>query len=521
MTENVDRKKGATFDIFDLPVLRWFTGGSIPRVQPITTQRHRRESVGMIFRELSVCLRRNFPMPEALDKIARRGTKAKFTPTPARLILSILLVSILLICLIALIMKFLFHQKMRVENYIQFPITLFISLVILMILNYKGDFMRHVAFILSREMKKGKSLSEAMESRSRYFSDFELKMVKTGERTGNPAGALERIARYNHFQNRLPWTPYLFYICFQTIVMIIILYFFMMMKIMPRFSSIFAQIGSGLPPFTRHFIGFFNFITANPLGVFLFLAMLGFFTYLLSKSTVEIFFFSGWYFGTVLLFLTIVLFYSFWILGAYAAASKMPFIHPIGLMQMPVMFLLIIGTVIVVLYFISNPCLGAKESRMGSFLFDLPYIRSYIHPFRFSEFLYALGVLIHAGQPLPEALKYAGEASGHKRIRREAEILSEQISKGISLPEALKQSRILTPRLRGFLGIAGGSSQLPDTCRELAEDQLELANYRAEKGKIYVRALVSLIMGLMILAICVAMYLPYFQITQVVLTHTD
>lgn len=114
------------------------------------------------------------------------------------------------------------------------------------------------------EMQGGEPLSDTLARFPKVFNNLSIAMILAGESSGNLADALRRLAEY--FDNRDKFvkkirgamTYPVFAICF--IIMIVI---FIMTFIIPRFTTIFDQLGSDLPGFTKGFMAFYDMIRNN------------------------------------------------------------------------------------------------------------------------------------------------------------------------------------------------------------------------------------------------------------------
>jgi len=124
--------------------------------------------------------------------------------------------------------------------------------------------LQHVLQQLSEKVKKGQPLSESIAEFPKVFNRLSCAMVLAGETGGNLAGAMGKLAEYFDTRDKLARKVkgamvYPVFV-FSFIVLIII---FIMAFIIPRFSTIFAQIGGDLPAFTRGFMGFYDILHYN------------------------------------------------------------------------------------------------------------------------------------------------------------------------------------------------------------------------------------------------------------------
>lgn len=109
---------------------------------------------------------------------------------------------------------------------------------------------------LKQDVMEGKSLSDAMAKQSSIFSDLYVNMVRAGEQSGALVEVLRRLAQ--HFERfaevQQKFTSALIYPAIVGCVGVVIIFFFMT-YMLPRFMSIFDEMKVPLPPSTRMLMG--------------------------------------------------------------------------------------------------------------------------------------------------------------------------------------------------------------------------------------------------------------------------
>lgn len=114
---------------------------------------------------------------------------------------------------------------------------------------------------LSQEIRRGASLSSALEQHPQHFDRFYLNMVRAGEATGAMELALERLAEFTARSRELRETVVssLFYpailIVLACVAMAVMLGF-----VVPQFTEMFADAGKQLPLLTRIVVATGEFI---------------------------------------------------------------------------------------------------------------------------------------------------------------------------------------------------------------------------------------------------------------------
>ena len=114
------------------------------------------------------------------------------------------------------------------------------------------------------KMQKGQTLSDSISEFPKVFNQLSCAMILAGETGGNLPEALRRLAEY--FDNRdklakkvkgaMAYPVFVF-------TFIILIVVFIMAFVVPRFRTMFEQIGGELPAFTRGFMGVYDMLRYN------------------------------------------------------------------------------------------------------------------------------------------------------------------------------------------------------------------------------------------------------------------
>jgi type IV pilus assembly protein PilC len=124
--------------------------------------------------------------------------------------------------------------------------------------------LRKVLQQILEKMRKGETFSKSCSAFPRIFDQLACAMILAGEVGGNFPEVLRRLAEHFDSRDKLAkkvkgaMAYPIFVLGF--IVLIII---FIMAFIIPRFRTIFDQIGGRLPAFTRGFMGFYDILHYN------------------------------------------------------------------------------------------------------------------------------------------------------------------------------------------------------------------------------------------------------------------
>jgi type IV pilus assembly protein PilC len=124
--------------------------------------------------------------------------------------------------------------------------------------------LRKVLEDISTKIKRGKPFSECAAEYPNVFNELCCAIILAGETSGNLASALRKMAEY--FENRDKLIKQVkAAVAYPIFVMgfVILIVVFIMAFIIPRFRTIFQQIGGSLPAFTQTFMNFYDLLAEN------------------------------------------------------------------------------------------------------------------------------------------------------------------------------------------------------------------------------------------------------------------
>ena len=137
----------------------------------------------------------------------------------------------------------------------------------------------------SEKVKKGQSFSESVAEFPKVFNRLSCAIILAGETSGNLAEAMNKLADYFDSRDKLAKKvkgamAYPIFV-FAFIVLIVV---FIMTFIIPRFRTIFDQLGGELPALTRGFMRFYDILRYNLHFIIGFVLLLIVFAVLVSKT---------------------------------------------------------------------------------------------------------------------------------------------------------------------------------------------------------------------------------------------
>ena len=146
--------------------------------------------------------------------------------------------------------------------------------------------LRQAIFQTQKEIQQGETLADAMRKQSkRVFAPMFVNMVAAGEASGNLSVAFSRMADYYENANKTKSAlkkAMIYPIVVLSVVVVVM--FVMMLFVLPRFKTIFEDMGAELPWITRAIMGTSDFFVAYWYLILLAGGLVGLGVWLFSRS---------------------------------------------------------------------------------------------------------------------------------------------------------------------------------------------------------------------------------------------
>ena len=126
---------------------------------------------------------------------------------------------------------------------------------------------------IEMEVMEGKSLSQAMQGQSTYFSTLYTSLIQVGETGGALTDVLAELTKY--LEREQAWRAKLREAAVYPAIVMGVAFFaviLLMVQVIPTFADMFADVGLSLPLITRGLIGLSVFLTEY--GIFLLMGLL-------------------------------------------------------------------------------------------------------------------------------------------------------------------------------------------------------------------------------------------------------
>jgi type IV pilus assembly protein PilC len=180
-----------------------------------------------------------------------------------------------------------------------------------------------------------------------------------------------------------------------------------------------------------------------------------------------------------------------------------------------VVFILTFVLLLVFLYFKMRR--GEKSAVMLARLqLKIPYARPILIESAIALFCRTLGLLLEGGISLLSSLEVAKKAAPNKYLVEKMKDLPEFIKNGESLSESLRKAEFFTPLAMDMIRIGETSANLEGMLAEVADVYDEKIRTRIDTFVSVLEPIIIIVMGLVVTAMLLSVYLPIFNIIRVV-----
>jgi len=175
--------------------------------------------------------------------------------------------------------------------------------------------------------------------------------------------------------------------------------------------------------------------------------------------------------------------------------------------------LILVGLVVLIRWMAASEAGRKLAERL---LLMLPKVGTLYRMYHSSVFSRTLGVLLSGGLPVVQALEVVQRTSPSERMKAGLATVTEKVRAGSSLNLALEQAKILDPLAVEMVRVGEQSSALP----EMLDHVADFFDQEVEKATTAVTSLIGpiliLFMGVVVLALLLAIYVPLFNASSVV-----
>lgn len=160
-----------------------------------------------------------------------------------------------------------------------------------------------------------------------------------------------------------------------------------------------------------------------------------------------------------------------------------------------------------------HPAWRAHEQNL---VLQLPWLGALLQQHCCARFTRTLAMTQAAGLPLLTSLQAAGDSSGNGCYQQAAATIAQAIQNGTSLKQAFNRHTLFSPLLQQMIAVGESTGALERTLAPLADFYEQQAHEQAAYLIKLLEPLMITIIGLVVGAVVLALYLPIFQLGEVI-----
>ncbi|MCO6431471.1 MAG: type II secretion system F family protein [Deltaproteobacteria bacterium] len=146
----------------------------------------------------------------------------------------------------------------------------------------------------------------------------------------------------------------------------------------------------------------------------------------------------------------------------------------------------------------------------------MPVFGDIIRKVAVARFTRTLGTMISSGVPILEALNICARTAGNKVVERDVLRARIAISEGKSMVEPLAESVVFPPMVVQMIGVGESTGALDAMLQKIADFYEDEVDNAVGAMKQLIEPIMILVLGVIIGALVIAMYLPIFKMGSVV-----
>jgi len=162
-----------------------------------------------------------------------------------------------------------------------------------------------------------------------------------------------------------------------------------------------------------------------------------------------------------------------------------------------------------------------KRTEMGQFKFDrfkfaLPVFGELFKKISISRFSRTLGVLMHSGVPILNALEIVAKTAGNKVVEYAVEEAATEIKRGANIAGPLGVTSVFPPMVIKMISVGEEAGKLDVMLEKISDFYDDQVNATVNGLTSLIEPLLIVFLGVVIGGIVICMFLPIFKLSQVV-----
>ncbi len=183
--------------------------------------------------------------------------------------------------------------------------------------------------------------------------------------------------------------------------------------------------------------------------------------------------------------------------------------------QFILVFIVVAAAVAAFVFWIRQP---GQKTRFDHLILRLPMVGEIATKFGTSQMARTLATLLGGGLPLVNALDISARSIGNRYLAGQLEIVTARVREGQSFAAALDARRIFPDVAVKMAEVGESTGALQEMLNTVADFYDEEISTNMERFVTLVEPLLLVIMGIVIAALLLALYMPLFQLSSVLTT---
>lgn len=160
-----------------------------------------------------------------------------------------------------------------------------------------------------------------------------------------------------------------------------------------------------------------------------------------------------------------------------------------------------------------------QRARFDRFVLRIPGVGTSMHKFATSQLARTLATLLGGGIPLVNALDIAARSTGNRHLGRELDVVAQRVREGQGFAATLHERRTVPDVAIKMIEVGESTGALQEMLNSLADFYDEEIETEVGRFVTLIEPALLVIMGVVIAAIVLALYMPLFQLTSVLGTR--
>ncbi len=181
-------------------------------------------------------------------------------------------------------------------------------------------------------------------------------------------------------------------------------------------------------------------------------------------------------------------------------------------------YMLVIIALVVVMIILLKRWRSTESGAMkvDAFLLDLPVFGPLIRKTAIARFTRTFGILLSSGVPVLEAMEVVAQTAGNKVIERATMKARVSIKEGATISAPLERMDVFPPMVTQMIAVGEETGELSDMLVKVADFYEDEVDAAVDGLTAMIEPLLMVFLGVVIGFIVIAMYLPLFNLPQMI-----